>query len=211
MSELTESLIYFFISASILIVLFVVISLTKKKTPSNKSNTSVNNTTTKKQNIPYSPKTKVFIQKRRELYTLLADDFIHKCDLFFEVSVLCYVLSGFALTAVGINPTLLFQEFRISTAPCDENKFNRRINLYMSLDDISLRDYCHLLDLNNNPDFVYQCITLFFDIIIHPECADNYQSAPFQIADTFWLLSIKNKYFPEVYRTAVHLINEIIK
>lgn len=212
MTELTVSLICFFISALLLIVLFAILNSSKtKNTPSTttkKPNTSNVNASSK----PHvSPRTEIYIKKRGELYTLLADDFIHECDLFFEVSVLYYVLSGFALTAVGINPTLLFQEFRLSTTPYDENKFNKRVNLYMSLGNMRLRDYCHLLELNNEPDFVYQCITLFFDILVHPECADNYSSAPFKIEDMFWLLNIKTKYTPMVYKSAIELINDMMK
>lgn len=152
------------------------------------------------------------IKSKNEICNILYDISPDFSNLEFEASVLCYSVVGLGLAlAKQKNPELMCGIRNNLFKLCDKEKYTGRAKQYAFVKDLDLRDYCHLLYNNDKPDLLYKFLILFFDIIIHPECADNYSAEPLKITDSFEILVIHTEYVPKVYSILIELIEIIMK
>lgn len=93
----------------------------------------------------------------------------------------------------------------------DKELFNRRVDLYekISNDKQDLRGelfFCDTEQFEGEP--VAKVIVAFSDILINPDCADNYDSAPLSVYDAFDIIEI-NKAFTELSKDIGEMMDEI--
>jgi len=136
----------------------------------------------------------------------------------FELMPFLYVISDFAIASANkdrLKFSTDIMEFLLNSQS-DKEGFAKilqeRIDFYGEvIRGKKLRGYCMMGAFEENTPPLLRCTVAFTDIIIDPNCSEDYDNAPFCVYDMFQMLDFSTKTMPLLTRKVTSLFQDMYK
>lgn len=136
----------------------------------------------------------------------------------FELLPFLYVISDFAIASANkdrLKFSTDIMEFLLKSQSDKENFkniFQERIDFYGEvIRGKQLRGYCMLGAFEEKSQPLLRSTIAFTDIIIDPNCSEDYDNAPFYVCDMFQMMSFSSNTMPVLIKKITALFQDMYK
>lgn len=162
----------------------------------------------------------IFAQYYIRILNILKDSSIDTSDGFvsFELLPFLYVISDFAIASANkdrLKFSTDIMEFLLESQ-LDKESFEcllqEKIDFYGEVvRGKKLRGYCLLGAFEENTSPLVRCTVAFTDIIIDPNCSEDYDNAPFCVYNMFEMLNFSTNTMPLLVKAVTALFKDMYK
>lgn len=164
--------------------------------------------------------TQIFCQYYTDILRIIRNSSIDTSDDFvsFELLPFLYVISDYAIASANKNRLKFsndIMEFLLKSQDDKdgfESLLQERIDFYGEvIRGRRLRGYCLLGTLEEDAPALFRCTIAFTDVIIDPECGEDYDNAPFYVYDMFQMINFSTNTLSILGRLVTSMFKDMYK